>query len=115
MDQCLFCKIIKKEIPSRVVYEDEKVLAFNDVNPQAPVHILVIPKLHRKSLLEFQEKEEGSLIVHLFSVVQKIVKEIGLDQKGFRLVVNTGQDGGQTVFHLHFHILGGRFMTWPPG
>ena len=115
MDKCLFCKIIKKEIPSRVVYEDEKSLAFHDVNPQAPVHILIIPKVHKAGLLDFQENEDGPLLVHLHSVVQKIVKEKGLDQKGFRLVVNTGNDGGQTVHHLHFHLLAGRSMTWPPG
>ncbi|MHB8481597.1 MAG: histidine triad nucleotide-binding protein [Nitrospiria bacterium] len=115
MDNCLFCKMIRKELSTRVVYEDEKALAFYDVNPQAPVHILIIPKAHKESLLDFQEKEDGPLLAHLYSVILNIAKEKELDQKGFRLVVNTGKNGGQTVFHLHFHLLGGRFMTWPPG
>ncbi|MBI1819049.1 MAG: histidine triad nucleotide-binding protein [Nitrospirae bacterium] len=115
MENCLFCKIVRKEIPSRTVFEDDAVLAFYDVNPQAPVHILVIPKTHRGGFLEMKEKEDPSLEGYLMSVIRKIAREKGLDQKGFRLVINQGSDGGQTVFHLHYHLLGGRAMAWPPG
>ncbi len=115
MENCLFCKIVRKEIPSKKVFEDDAALAFYDVNPQAPVHILVIPKIHRGGFLEMKEKEDDSLEGHLMGVIRKIVREKGLDQKGFRLVVNQGKDGGQTVSHLHYHLLGGRAMAWPPG
>lgn len=115
MTNCIFCKIVKKEIPSKIVFEDEVLLAFHDVNAQAPIHILLIPKIHRESLLEVREDEDGPLMARMFVAVNKIVREKGMDAKGFRLVANTGQDGGQTVSHLHFHLLGGRRMVWPPG
>ena len=114
MPQCIFCKIVAEEIPSDKVYEDEQVLAFKDIDAQAPVHILVIPKKHIGSVLEVKP-EDAQLIMHIMEVIQKIAVENGLDQEGFRITVNTGRDGGQTVPHLHFHILGGRAMAWPPG
>ncbi len=101
---CIFCKIIAGEIPSSKVYEDDKVLAFNDINPAAPVHILVIPKKHIESAVALSD-EDDALIAHIFKVIRQIAKEQGLEN-GFRLVSNVGADGGQTVKHLHFHILG---------
>ena len=101
---CIFCKIVNGEIPSNKVYEDELVLAFNDINPAAPVHVLVIPKKHIESAVALTD-EDDELIAHIFQVIKLIAKEQGLDN-GFRLVSNIGEDGGQTVKHLHFHILG---------
>lgn len=114
MDNCIFCKIIKGEIPCDKVYEDDKVLAFNDINPAAPVHFLVIPKKHIASVMDLQE-DDYSLLQHIMKIIVKIAKEMGVDEKGFRIVNNIGKDGGQTVQHLHFHILGGRLLQWPPG
>jgi histidine triad (HIT) family protein len=109
---CLFCKIINKEIPASIVYEDDKVLAFNDIAPQAPVHILFIPKQHVSSVSEL---EDMSIMKDLFAVMKKIAVEQGIDQSGYRIVVNHGKDAGQAVNHLHFHLLGGRPFKWPPG
>lgn len=109
---CIFCKIINKDIPASIVYEDEKVLAFNDVNPQAPVHILFIPKEHIGGLVELQNT---AIIDNLFKVMKRIAAEQGLDQSGYRIVVNQGPDAGQAVGHLHFHLLAKRKLTWPPG
>lgn len=115
MADCIFCKIAHGEIPSTKVYEDDLVLAFRDLDPQAPEHVLVIPKKHIASVLEFTE-EDRELAAHILTVVvPKIARELGVDTGGFRLVTNTGADGGQTVGHLHFHLLGGRSLTWPPG
>ncbi|MGI6705271.1 MAG: histidine triad nucleotide-binding protein [Clostridia bacterium] len=114
MEECIFCKIAGKDIPSDCVYEDDQVFAFRDINPQAPVHILVIPKQHFGSLLEVTEKT-SSLVANVVMTVNKLAKQLNLDESGFRLVVNTGKDGGQTVDHLHFHLLGGRELGWPPG
>jgi len=111
---CIFCKIANKEIPSNIVYEDEKVLAFHDINPQAPYHILVIPKKHLSTLLELEE-EDKELIGHIYLVINKIAKDLGFAERGFRVVVNCKEEAGQTIFHLHFHILAGRPMDWPPG
>ena len=113
MENCLFCKIAAGQIPSSKVYEDESVLAFNDIDKKAPVHILIIPKKHVASVAAL---EDGDLdiVAHIFRVARDIAAAQGLE-KGFRLVANTGQDGGQTVDHLHFHLLGGRAMGWPPG
>lgn len=111
---CIFCKMIAKEIPVTPVYEDEYILAFPDIKPAAPVHVLVIPKKHIANILEFSAKD-GSLAGHIMTTIPRIAEKLGLAQDGFRLVVNTKDNGGQTVPHLHFHILGGRFMTWPPG
>jgi len=114
MDQCVFCKIIKGEIPSSKVYEDEKVVAFNDINPEAPVHVLIVPKIHVQSILELDEAGYN-IIAHVFKVASDIAKNLKLDEKGFRIVNNIGEDGGQTVPHIHFHLLGGRSLQWPPG
>lgn len=115
MTDCIFCRIAAGEIPSTKVYEDEQTLAFRDLEPQAPDHILVIPKAHRASIMDLCA-EDRDLIAHIhLDVIPKIAEELGLAEKGFRIVANTGADGGQTVSHLHFHILGGRSMGWPPG
>lgn len=111
---CIFCKIVAKEIPAQAVYEDEFMVAFKDINPASPVHVLVIPKKHIANLLELTP-EDGGLIAHIMLTIKKIAAQLGLADDGFRLVVNTKDNGGQTVNHLHWHILGGRFMTWPPG
>ncbi len=113
MADCIFCKIAAGEIPSTKVYEDDLCLAFRDLNPQAPTHILVIPKDHIASVDEIDESNEA-VVGHIFSVIAKVAKDEGLDQ-GYRVVSNIGEQGQQTVPHLHFHIIGGRDMTWPPG
>ena len=113
MSDCIFCKIANKEINSNLVYEDESVVAFRDLNPQAPQHILIVPKKHVANITELDDKE---IAAHIFTeVVPKIAKEVGVAESGFRLVINTGDEGGQTVNHLHVHLIGGRKMTWPPG
>jgi len=114
MQDCIFCKIIKGEIPCSKVYEDDKVLAFNDINPQAPVHILIVPKTHVQSIMDMN-LDEYQIIGHVFNVASKLAKELHVDEKGFRIVNNIGEDGGQTVPHVHFHLLGGRSLQWPPG
>ncbi|KMT21647.1 histidine triad nucleotide-binding protein [Clostridium cylindrosporum] len=111
---CIFCKIVQGEIPSAKVYEDDKVYAFNDISPAAPTHVLIIPKEHISSALEVDEKN-SSLIGHIFTVANKIARDLGIDKTGFRIVNNCGEDGGQTVHHIHFHLLGGRSLQWPPG
>ncbi|MEW6715153.1 MAG: histidine triad nucleotide-binding protein [Nitrospirota bacterium] len=111
---CLFCKIINKQIPAKSVYEDERVVAFNDINPQAPVHILILPKKHISTILEAGQ-EDNELIGHMFQVANKIAKNNNVAERGFRLVMNCNRDAGQTVFHIHLHILAGRSMHWPPG
>lgn len=110
---CLFCKIINGEIPSSKVYEDDTVFAFRDIAPQAPTHILIIPKQHIKSAAEIDESN-SAVISHIFEVASKIAKQEGLDD-GFRIVNNCGDVAGQTVKHLHFHLMGGREFTWPAG
>lgn len=107
MEDCIFCKIIKREIPSSIVYEDSEIIAFKDVNPQAPVHILVIPKKHISSLVDLKEDDE-LLIGKIYTVINKVAKQEGINEKGFRVIVNCGEDGGQEVKHLHFHLLGGK-------
>lgn len=102
---CIFCKIIAGEIPSNKVYEDDTVLAFHDINPQMPVHVIIIPKTHIASAADVNE-ENSAVISHIFEVIAKIAKELGLDN-GYRIINNCGEDGGQTVKHLHFHLLGG--------
>ena len=111
---CIFCKIAAKDIPVNAVYEDEHVIAFPDINPVAPVHILVIPKKHIAHILDISEAD-APLLGHILSVIPKIAEKNSLEADGFRLVANTKDNGGQTVYHLHFHILGGRRMSWPPG
>ena len=113
MSETIFSKIIRKEIPADIVYEDDLVLAFRDVQPQAPVHILVIPKKPIESI-DQATPEDAALLGHLLLTIKRVATQEGLE-KGYRVVINTGEDGGQTVFHLHLHLLGRRSMTWPPG
>ena len=111
---CLFCKIAAGEIPSKKVYEDAEVYAFYDISPAAPVHVLIIPKVHIPSANALTE-ENAAVVGHIFAVGARIAKELGIAEKGYRIVNNCGEDGGQTVGHLHFHLLGGRSLQWPPG
>ncbi|NLT96364.1 MAG: histidine triad nucleotide-binding protein [Clostridia bacterium] len=113
MSDCIFCKIANKEIPSQVVYEDDLIMAFNDIQPQAPVHVLVVPKKHIKDIASLSDTDYD-LMGRIFKIINKIAKEKGIED-GFRIVNNCGEKGGQSVGHLHFHILGGRQMQWPPG
>lgn len=113
MSDCIFCKIASKEIPSQPVYEDDLIYGFHDVSPQAPVHVLIIPKKHLDSL-DCANPVDIQLLGHMLLKVRDIAKDLGLEN-GYRLVVNTGEDGMQTVQHLHFHLLGKRRMLWPPG
>lgn len=113
MNDCLFCKIVKGEIPSSKVYEDDTVYAFNDIAPAAPVHVLIIPKEHITSAADINA-DNSKVVAHIFEVAAKIAKEKGLSD-GFRVVTNCGDSAGQTVKHLHFHLLSGRDFTWPPG
>jgi histidine triad (HIT) family protein len=113
MSETIFSKIIRKEIPADIVYEDDLALAFRDLHPQAPVHILIIPKKPIESIAEASEAD-ADLLGHLLLTVKRVATQEGLDE-GYRIVINTGKDGGQTVFHLHLHLLGKRAMTWPPG
>lgn len=114
MENCLFCKINQGEIAAEKVYDGEKVFAIQDINPQAPTHILIIPKKHLSTLLEI-EAEDHETIGSIFSVANDLAKERKLDKSGFRVVANCGADGGQSVYHIHYHLLGGRAMQWPPG
>ena len=107
MNDCLFCKIIKGEIPSNKVYEDDEILAFHDINPATPIHILVVPKKHIESLAHL-EKEDEVLVGKIYGVINKIAEEQGFKDEGFRVIVNCGENGGQEVMHLHFHILAGK-------
>lgn len=112
MPDCLFCKIAAGEIPSKKVYEDELCYAFYDIDPQAPVHFLVIPKEHIQSVSQV-DQTNASIVGHIFQVIAKVAKELGLES--YRVVSNIGAQAGQSVLHLHFHVLSGRDMTWPPG
>jgi histidine triad (HIT) family protein len=114
MSECIFCKIVARTIPAALVYEDEMVVAFDDVNPQAPTHTLVIPRKHVASIAELQDSE-GELLGRLMLAGNKIAKLKGIADAGYRIVINTGAHGGQSVFHLHLHVLGGRHLAWPPG
>lgn len=114
MEECIFCKIINGDIPSEKVYEDDLVLAFNDLTPQAPTHILVIPKEHISSANEIDDKN-SKVIGRIFETISKLAKEREFDCDGYRVVNNCGNDGGQTVSHIHFHLLAGRQLQWPPG
>lgn len=114
MDDCIFCSIVEKKIPARLVYEDDDAVAFDDINPQAPVHVLIIPKKHIPTTLDISE-EDNALVGRLFQIAKKVAKERGIDTPGFRLVMNTNPDSGQMVYHIHLHLLGGRKMHWPPG
>jgi histidine triad (HIT) family protein len=114
MNDCLFCRIVKREIPASIVYEDQRVLAFNDINPQAPTHILVVSKRHIPSLNELQPGDD-QIVGEMVRRAAALAKDRGISATGFRTVFNTNRDAGQTVFHIHLHLLGGRTMKWPPG
>ena len=114
MNDCIFCKIIAGEIPSAKVHEDADCVAFNDISPQAPTHVLIIPREHVASLAEAEERHRETL-GHLLLTARRIAREKGFAEDGYRVVVNTNRDGGQTVFHLHVHLLGGRQFFFPPG
>jgi histidine triad (HIT) family protein len=111
---CIFCDIVKKKKAANIIFEDEYALAFHDINPQAPIHVLIIPKKHIPTSLDIKE-EESFLLDHLFKVTNKIARDKGIADRGFRLVINCNREAGQTVFHMHIHLLGGRIMYWPPG
>ena len=111
---CLFCRIIAGEIPSDVIYQDERSIVFRDINPQAPAHLLVIPREHLDSLDDASQKDEA-MLGHLLRVAARVANEQGLSESGYRTVINTGAGAGQSVFHLHVHVLGGRSLQWPPG
>jgi histidine triad (HIT) family protein len=114
MSECIFCKIVARTIPATLVYQDDVVVAFDDINPQAPIHTLIIPRKHVTSIAELEDLDVG-LIGRLILTGNKIAKLKGIADSGYRFVINTGSNGGQTVFHLHLHVLGGRHMVWPPG
>ena len=114
MTDCVFCKIVKGDIPSTQVYEDERVFAFRDINPVAPVHVLIIPKSHIPSVNDFSADDE-LLMGHLLTTAKKIAEQEGISQSGYRLIINTGPDGGQEVLHIHLHLIGGQKMRHPMG
>lgn len=114
MDNCIFCNIIKGEIPSVKVFENEYVYAFNDISPIAPVHVLITPKKHIETLNDLNE-ENASLISEIYLAAAEIAKQLGVEKSGYRVVANCGEAAGQTVFHIHFHLIGGRDLAWPPG
>ncbi|OGC35446.1 histidine triad nucleotide-binding protein [candidate division WOR-1 bacterium RIFOXYB2_FULL_48_7] len=112
MSECIFCRIINKQLPAKLLYEDDQILAFQDINPQAPTHIIVIPKIHAANLSELKD---FSIISQAYHVVMQLAESVGIERSGFRVVLNQGRDAGQAVEHLHFHLLGGREFIWPPG
>ena len=114
MTETIFDKIISKEIPADIVYEDNNFLAFNDINPQAPIHILVIPKKNIPSINNL-ELSDSNLVGEMVIIANKIAKEKGIDEDGYRLIFNCNENGGQTVYHIHLHLIGGRKLSWPPG
>lgn len=111
---CLFCKIANKEINSQIVYEDNTVIAFNDINPQAPHHVLIIPREHIPTINDISEKN-NELLGHMINTSKKIAKSLDIDESGYRILFNCNKGAGQAVYHIHLHLLGGRQMTWPPG
>jgi histidine triad (HIT) family protein len=111
---CLFCKIVEKKIPAKIIYEDDRVLAFEDINPQAPVHTLVIPKKHISTTLDISA-DDNDLVGAMIQAANRIARDKGVAERGFRLVMNCNKESGQTVFHIHIHLLAGRKMHWPPG
>lgn len=114
MSECLFCRIIAKEVPAQLVFEDDRAVAIRDINPQAPTHLLVIPRKHIPTLLDLAN-DDASLMGHLQLVAARLAREEKLKESGFRVVINCGEGAGQSVFHIHVHLLGGRPMRWPPG
>ncbi len=111
---CLFCKIAAGEIPSNIVYRDDTVVAFRDINPQAPQHILLIPRRHIESMANLTA-EDGPMLATIYTTASRLARELGIEKTGYRFLTNVGPDAGQSVFHLHFHLLGGRPLGWPPG
>lgn len=113
-ENCLFCKIASGQIAAKIVYQDEDIVAFEDINPQAPHHMLIIPRRHIPSVQDLTP-EDGPVLTHVFTTAAKLAHDMGFDEGGYRIVTNVGPDAGQSVFHLHFHLLGGRKFGWPPG
>ena len=114
MHSCLFCEIIRGEKPSKKVYEDDRAFAFDDINPRAPVHVLICPKKHVPTLNDLTPGD-NELVGHLFQVARRIAEERGIHQRGYRTIFNVNAGAGQSVYHIHLHVIGGRIMTWPPG
>lgn len=114
MENCLFCKIAAGQIPAKIIYQDQDVVAFEDINPQAPHHVLLIPRRHIVSVSDLT-LEDGPVLARLFMTAAKLAHDMGIAESGYRFLTNTGPDTGQSVFHLHFHLLGGRRLGWPPG
>jgi histidine triad (HIT) family protein len=112
--ECLFCSIAQGAIPAKIVHQDDRAVAFHDIDPKAPVHVLVIPRKHIASIAELSDAEAGD-IGHLFTVARSLAAELGVAESGYRLVINAGPDAGQAVYHVHLHVLGGRKLKWPPG
>ncbi|MBU5675666.1 histidine triad nucleotide-binding protein [Alkaliphilus sp. MSJ-5] len=115
MSNCIFCRIIEGEIPSTLVYENEHVIAFEDINPEAPTHLLIVPKKHIPTTMDVMEEDGKIIMPEIFAAIGHLARQFDLEQEGFRIVNNCGSNGGQTVNHLHFHLLGGRQLQWPPG
>ncbi|MBE0596531.1 MAG: histidine triad nucleotide-binding protein [Desulfuromonadales bacterium] len=113
-ESCIFCRILDREIPAKVVYEDDRVVALEDLNPQAPFHLLIVPRKHIRTTLDLSTAD-NELIGHIFQVAGKLAHDLGFAEDGFRVVNNCNEGGGQSVWHLHFHLLGGRDLSWPPG
>lgn len=114
MENCIFCKIARGEIKTDAVYENDRIIAFKDLNPASPVHILIIPKVHISGVMALEDADKG-LVGEIFLVARSLAEEFGIAEDGFRVVVNSGESAGQSVLHLHFHLLGGRKLGWPPG
>jgi histidine triad (HIT) family protein len=112
MEACLFCRIAKKELPSKLAHEDDQVVAFHDINPQAPVHVLICPRKHIATLNDVSP-EDAPLLAHMFEVARNLAARLGVAQKGYRTVFNVNAEAGQTIFHLHLHVIGGRRLSWP--
>lgn len=114
MTDCIFCKIAKKEAPAKIIYEDDEIVAFDDLHPKAPHHKLIIPRKHIATLNDVDEKD-SNLMGHMLLVAKKLAKQLGIDEEGYRVLMNVNRGGGQLVFHIHLHLIGGRPMSWPPG
>lgn len=112
MESCLFCRIVNRELPSKIAHEDDRVVAFHDISPQAPVHVLIVPRKHIATLNDVTA-DDTELIAHMFSIARKLAEQLGVAQKGYRTVFNVNAEAGQTVFHLHLHVIGGRRLSWP--
>jgi histidine triad (HIT) family protein len=115
MNDCIFCKIIRREAPAKIVYEDATTVAIEDIHPQAPIHLLVLPRNHLESLSALKPEEDEALIGHLHAVAAQLARARGIESRGYRTVINNGAGAGQSVYHLHVHVLGGRVFHWPPG